>query len=398
MTAVVTNASYRMVLAFMRDLADKGIRVVACYYGEEPYTLRSNSVDTAVKVPDPYIYPNDYVNVLFSICKDIFEKEGEKPALLPINTKELEILSQPIVRSRLEEVCGLAITDHDTLDFANNKARVQELCDKLGIVTPNTYHPTCREDFEAYSYPLIVKPVCGEKYGLKAGERFLIGWDAKEAADAWEYFTRLCGETIIQDRISGEECGLACVIHNGEIITGVTEVAVRTQFLDGGQPTYIYTNPLDIYMDASAKLAKELNLTGLFMFQFMRDREGMLYMMEINCRMCGSYSICRRSKSSAGYDLFAISKGLEPLRQHGEVGVHHFILPADFFRAYQAVKSGKYLDALGCVGTWLNPKNYECVFELSDPKASFAYIFHYLRQGFGSKGAGSRRRTRLPSD
>ncbi len=388
MTAVVTSVHYRMTLALMHDLSDKGVRVVACYSGETvPFTVLSHAVNKRVQVPDNKSNPDAYVDTLYCVCEEIYRSEGEKPALMPVSTKDMELLSPQAVQDRFSEVCNMAMTSYDTLDFANNKLRIMELCERLGIDIPKTEHPSCREDFSGYSYPLIVKPVCGEKQGLRAGERYIVVNNPDEAVSAWEHFKTLCGETVVQSYLTGEVVAHTVVVRKGQILTGVTEGTIRTRFPNGGHPSYTYTMSDDICISTSRKLARELNLTGLFMFQYIRTKDGKLYMMEINCRVAGSYSVCRKAESSISYDWFAVSSGREPLCNNGKLGVYQYFFPSEVAYALEDVKAGNMKRALSELVTPFSPKSRDGLFELSDLRASIHYVTHYITErAHGYKG------------
>lgn len=381
MTAVVTDANYRMTLSLTRDLADKGIDVVACYAGDRvPFPAKSKSVSKAVGLPDARTEPDAFLDALYQTCEEVCREEGQKPALIPVGTRTIELLCPKAVRERFSAVCGLALASEESLEIANNKATLMALCERLGIAHPKTEHPSCREDFEGYAYPLIVKPVCGEKQGLKAGERYVIAHDPKTAADAWVHFRELCGETVVQAYLRGKECGFSAITKDGEILTTTSETAIRMLPISGGPGTFYYTGTGEVYRSIAQRLVRELNFSGIIMFQFILTEDGKPYLMEINPRVWGYYPIVREAKSSFTYDWFAVSLGLPPLRENAKPGVYQYFLPSDAGRALQILKKGKVLEAVGHIGTWLRPRNHEALFEWSDWKASWGYLAYYLKR------------------
>lgn len=381
MTAVVTDANYRMTLSLMRDLADRHIRVVACYVGDDlPFPAKSKAVTKAVRLPDGRTEPGAFINVLYKTCEQLFREEGEKPALIPVGTRTIELLCPETVRQRFSAVCGLTLASEESLETANNKAKLMALCEKLGIDSPKTEHPGRREDFEAYAYPLIVKPVCGEKQGLKAGERYVIAHDPKTAADAWEHFGAICGETVVQAYLHGQECGFSAITKDGKILTTTSETAIRMLPINGGPGTFYYTGTGEIYRPIAEKLVRELNFSGIIMFQFILTDAGKPYLMEINPRVWGYYPIVREAESSFTYDWFAVSTGLQPLQENAKPGVYQYFLPSDAWRALQLLRSGKVFEAVRHIGTWLRPRNHEAIFEWSDLRASLGYLSYYLKR------------------
>lgn len=381
MYAVVTDANYRMTLALERDLADRGIEVTACYSSEQPpFPARSRAVKHPVRVPDPHTKPVEYVQALYDICAAITKEKQEKPALLPVGTRSLELLSPATVRERFAPVCGLNISSEESLALANDKARLMALCEEIGIPVPKTEHPQTRKDFETYEYPMIVKPVCGEKQGLKAAERYIIAQDAKTAADAWAFFRSRCGETVVQKYIRGQEMGFSAVLDHGRIITTTSEVAVRMLPISGGPGSFYHTLTGDFLRPIAEQLSEKLQLSGVVMFQYILGDDGELVLMEINPRVWGYYPIVREAKSSFSYDWFAVSLGLPTEGTPSKPDVYQYYLPSDAYRALLVMKSGKIGQALRHIGTWLRPRNHEAIWEFSDLRASLGYLSYYLKK------------------
>ena len=88
MTAIVTDAHYRMSVSLIRDLSDRGVRVVACEKTsiKNPVGFASNGVSRCVRLPE-----DGYLDALLALCREILAQEGEKPALLPVGAKTLAL-------------------------------------------------------------------------------------------------------------------------------------------------------------------------------------------------------------------------------------------------------------------------------------------------------------------
>ena len=383
MYAVVTDTNYRMSLALMRDLADKGIKVIACYPGQKPpFPAQSKAVTKSFRVPDVRTRPKDFLDALYKICDWVYRTKAEKPALLPVGTMSIEQLCKADVRQRFDPVCGIALPTEENLTLANNKNRVMELCSELGILAPRTYKPESREDFVSYEYPLIVKPICGEKQGLSAEDRYVIARDAKAASDAWEHFCNTCGETIVQQYIeNGTEVTCSSVADHGKIITMTTEIEKRMLPISGGPGCYYYTDNGDRFRPSAEKLIKALDYSGVICCQYIFTEDGRIYLMEINPRVWGYYPIVREADSSFSYDWYAVSIGKQTIGKDSRPGVDQYYLPSDAYRALMVLKSGKPGSAIGHAGAWLNPRNHEALFEWKDLKASLGYISYYLKKG-----------------
>jgi hypothetical protein len=95
----VTDVKYRMSLALIRDLAEAGIRVAAVAVkssaGAAPLGFSSRYVSDTALLPEA-----DYENALYSFCEFIYQRDGKKPALLPVGSAIAVPLSRKEVRER----------------------------------------------------------------------------------------------------------------------------------------------------------------------------------------------------------------------------------------------------------------------------------------------------------
>ncbi len=77
MTAIVTDAHYRMSVSLIRDLADRGVRVVACEKAsiKNPVGFASRGVLRCVRLPE-----EGYLDALLALCREIFAQEEKARA------------------------------------------------------------------------------------------------------------------------------------------------------------------------------------------------------------------------------------------------------------------------------------------------------------------------------
>ena len=85
MTAIVTDAHYRMSVSLIRDLFDRGVRVAACEKAsiEAPVGFASRGAAQCVRLPD-----EEYEAALLALCREVLEIEGEKPVLFAGGRKD----------------------------------------------------------------------------------------------------------------------------------------------------------------------------------------------------------------------------------------------------------------------------------------------------------------------
>ena len=148
MTAIVTDAHYRMSVSLIRDLSDRGVRVVACEKAsiKNPVGFASRGVLRCVRLPE-----EGYLDALLALCREILAQEGEKPALLPVGAKTLALLSEH--RERFSPVAGLCIATPTQLALLNDKAAVSSLAQKLSVPVPENFERKSGEDLDAFFCP-----------------------------------------------------------------------------------------------------------------------------------------------------------------------------------------------------------------------------------------------------
>ena len=113
MTAIVTDAHYRMSVSLIRDLFDRGVRVAACEKAsiEAPVGFASRGTAQCIRLPD-----EEYEAALLALCREVLEIEGEKPVLLPVGAKTLAMVSRS--RDAFSAVAGLCAATPSQLRFS----------------------------------------------------------------------------------------------------------------------------------------------------------------------------------------------------------------------------------------------------------------------------------------
>ena len=378
MIAIVTDVKYRMALSLIRDLADAGIPVIACHSGEgRPYAFDAKGILRTAVLPDASTQPQACLETLSALCRSC----EETPVLLPVGAKTLGLLASPEGHAALDGLCRICLPTAEALDLANDKARLAALARQLGVPVPEEYFPKTTEDFDRLPYPVVLKPTCGEKQGLSAEQRYVIAKDAKTAQEAFERFTFEDQYPVVQQYIAGSGIGYSVLAKEGEIVGAICHKRLREYPLTGGPSTCCEVIDGTFVAEYAAKLVKVLNFTGLAMIEFKLDSNGEPYLLEINPRIWGTFPLTRASRSSIGYDWYALAADLLPQKIPPRTGTRMFYLLSDGRRMVSILKKGRLGECLTSIGDWLLPRASEGIFEWSDPKASFGYLRSYLQRG-----------------
>ena len=163
-TAVVTDGKYRTSIAAVRALGRAGYRVVVTQTktdcGHEPPVFRSCFAAETVWL-EGSAADQGYTDALFDLLK-----KYDRPVLFCVGAVSLNAVSGE--RERFAQVCDFLIAPPQVLDDLNDKETVHHRCEELGIPVPHQY------EGKPETYPVVIKPHCGEKFGLKAAERYAV--------------------------------------------------------------------------------------------------------------------------------------------------------------------------------------------------------------------------------
>ena len=215
-TALVTDGKYRSSIAAVRALHRAGYRVVVTQTRADiksaPAVSVSKSCDDFRWI-DGACADADYAEKLLSILK-----EYEHPVLFCVGAVTLNT-----VAARREEFAALAnflIAPKETLDALNDKESVHQRALELGIPVPREYDGTPE------SYPVVVKPHCGEKFGLKAADRYAVANNEAEFDAIMEKMQRYDPSPIVQQKITGAGAGVSLLLgRESELLAPVRERA-----------------------------------------------------------------------------------------------------------------------------------------------------------------------------
>lgn len=373
MTAVVTDAHYRMSVALIRDLADAGVRVVACEKEgfRQPVGFCSRVVARRVQLPE-----QGYLDALYALCREEMEKSGEKPALLPVGAQTLALVSG--AQARFLSVCGLCIPTPEQLSLFNDKSAVAAMAARLGVAVPQSYERAAEESADAFfarvPLPCAVKPTCGEKFGLPASARYRIAHTREQMRAAYAHFSALTHEApVVQEYLTGAGLGCSLLCRAGEIVCAIAHRRVREYPVSGGPSScceVIRPAPL---LPLAEPLVRETGFTGLAMFEFKCDAAGTPRLLEINPRVWGTYPLTRASGSNFSFCWFALSLGLALPAYRAPQPVKMAFYPSDFAAMLGYLKRGEARKCLSGLADWLSPKVKNGLAERSDPGPARAY-------------------------
>ncbi len=281
--AVVTDGKYRTSIAAVRALGRAGYQVVvtqtrgdcpleppvfASRYAHEGRWLEGGAADP------------DYPDRLYALLA-----EYGHPMLFCAGAATLNAVAKQ--RERFARVCDFLIAPSGVLDALNDKEAVHRRCGELGIPVPRQYEGVPER------YPVIVKPHCGEKFGLKAKERYAVAKGPEECEAYRLLMSRYDPSPIVLEKVGGDGMGASLLLdREGRLVSALCHRRVREYPAAGGPSTCCESFYDEGMIDSAYRLLSSFGFVGMAMVEFKGE-----YVLEVNPRVWGSFPMTERAES-----------------------------------------------------------------------------------------------------
>jgi hypothetical protein len=289
-TIVVTGARAPSALHLARGFHSAGHRVILADTFRYPMSRATRMKDAYVRLPPPRRRFSDYSAAVAALVA------REAPDLIVPTCEEVFFLAA--VRDRRAVDIPLFAPHFDLLAKVHNKADFAQLAVGLGADPPLTLRLECREDLARLSDPVdkfVFKPAWS-----RFGSRVLI---KPSRADIDKLRPTKTDPWVAQTYLPGEEISAYAVAVDG-----------RVAAFQAYKPTYRVGHGAGVAFEAVntpaaqrfvAGLVARLNWTGQISFDFRRDEDGELHVIECNPR------------TTSGVHYFGPEDGLAQAILHG---------------------------------------------------------------------------------
>ncbi len=371
MTAIITDVKYRMSLALIRTLGEKKVKIIAC----ESEKCRNNKSSPPLGFyskhcsESVYLSEENYADELYALCERVYHEDGERPSLITVGAATTALISS--MSDRFFEVCNFMAPTVSELDRLNDKAAMAKLALEVEVPVPHEY------TVENAEFPCVIKPVCGEKLGLTAKDRYVIARNSSELNDAVARFSAYDTELVIQEYLSGGGYGCSVFALDGQVLSYICHKRIREYPISGGPSACcisLYDDRLIKYAEA---LTKSVGFSGIAMFEFKADAEGMPRFLECNPRIWGSFPLVRVAGGGMILRWFSVLCESAPdeffeIKDFKERKMHFVV--SDLLAAVSYLKKGRIGKFFAVIFDCLNPFVREGLFEFRDPKPFFVYF------------------------
>ena len=294
--ALVMDADYRG-LAVVRSLGRHGIPVWVLEKGDHLLAAFSRYNQRTIR----WSSRNEEERVKFLI--QLAKREGISDWVL-FPTGDLDAALVARHHQILGRYFRLTTPPWDVLRWMYDKRLAYQLADSVGVERPWTISPANRDELATskFSYPLILKPAYSSTLNRFTASKAWRVDTPEQLLSRYDEARTLVGSSniIIQELIQGggqSQFSYTALCQAGTPIASLTARRTRQFPMDFGRAsTFVETVNEPEPAEAATRLLRALRYTGLVEVEFKRDpSDGKLKLLDINPRIWGWHSLCRRA-------------------------------------------------------------------------------------------------------
>jgi predicted ATP-grasp superfamily ATP-dependent carboligase len=215
----------------------------------------------------------------------------------------------------------------------NDKETVHQRAVELGLPVP--------EEFAAVPdrYPVVIKPHCGEKVGLKARERYVIAENTADYMAKYSAMARYDADPIVQEKVVGPGEGVNLLLdEQSRLICAFCPRRLREYPASGGPSTCCVSFYDAGMIDQAYRLLASFGFVGMAMVEFKGD-----CLLEVNPRVWGSFPMTEAAQSpfTAYYARAAAGERVRYTAQDYRSGVRMRFLLNDTLAALHYLRAGR---------------------------------------------------------
>ena len=301
---MVLGNDNRSFLSVCRSLGRKSICVHVGWCDKDLPALKSKYIHKYQHIPLYSINNNHWKNVFISILK-----KEKYDLVIPCNDQSIIPLQK--YKKEFETICKLYLLNDDCYQISNDKYSMQQLVKQLRINVPKEIiiNKSTSIDYiiSNLSLPVVIKPRHSftiDKLKQKTlVQKFFSKKDFKDYLKTVDTTEIL----IAQQNFIGKGAGIEVLADEGEILFAFEHIRIHEP-LTGGGSSYRKSVPIHSeLLEASKKIMKALNYTGVAMLEFKINlKTGQWIFIELNARFWGSLPLAVTAGADFPYFLFLL--------------------------------------------------------------------------------------------
>ncbi len=300
--ALVLGSDNRSFLSVVRSLGRGGIEVHVAWYQPGDPAARSRYI---AKKHDLAPY-QEHDDLWKSQLIDLLKNE-QFDLVIPCHDSGLVPLQQH--RRDLERHGRLYLLSDEAFAVFFNKFRTNELARCVGVPVPDELIVTEWQGVDAvvpkFTLPVVLKPRQSFNASTPHARHDVHKVYTLEDLDKWMRLMIEAGPVAIQENVLGTGVGIEILMKSGEPLMVFQHVRVHEPPRGGGSSYRVSAIPDPDLVDASVRLLKALDYTGVAMVEFKVDfQTGRWALIEVNGRFWGSLPLALAAKADFPLALF----------------------------------------------------------------------------------------------
>lgn len=280
-----------------------GIRVAVTAAAGEPARY-SRAVETILERFDPILKLDAAVESLIAFAR----RQSESPVLYYDADWDLLLVSRQ--RKRLSEWFRFVVAEEELVEDLVDKERFQTLSERLDLPVPASRCVSAAQwpDDLGLRYPLVVKPLTRDHATWRplARAKAIHIETPAELSSLRGKLAESDLDVLVQEGVPGPESRIESyhvyVDDSGEIAGDFTGRKLRTYPSKYGYSTALTTSDSAEVRELGRELVGRLGLRGVAKFDFKRDVDGKLLLLEVNPR----FNLWHHLAAHAGVNLPAL--------------------------------------------------------------------------------------------
>ncbi|WP_406657764.1 ATP-grasp domain-containing protein [Methanolobus sp. ZRKC2] len=305
MNVLITNANSSKALTVTRSLGSKGIDVVSSDTNKYAISFFSKYTKNHFLTASPKAEPDIYMKQILS-----FIQKKNIDVMMPINSVDTLLTSK--YKYKLEQYTKYPFEDYSKMVVINDKQKLIELADEIGLPVPKTYTMDNTKKIEGLavelSYPVVIK-----LKNSTSSEGLSYAYSIEDFIDKYKntiikYNLDPIDYPIVQQYISGDSYGASVLMNEGDLRAVFIHKRLREYPISGGPSTLRVSVKNKEMEKIAVKLLSHVKWHGLAMVEFKLDREtNKPYIIEVNPRFWGSINQAVRSGVDFPYLLYQMA-------------------------------------------------------------------------------------------
>lgn len=331
--ALVIGSDERIGLSVIRSLGRAGIEVHVGWHQPHPLTARSRYIAKAHLLP---AYRKGDRRWAQAVCQLMQQEKFD----LVLPCTEAETIACHQERAELERYGKVYLLNSEAFRILFDKMATTELARSVGVRTPREAVVTCLEQAQAvlpgFRFPVVLKPhrsINPDEPGPFQVVRK--AYSEAEFASLIEPMLQL-GPVVLQENFIGVGVGVELLLQEGEPLLCFQHERVHEP-MQGGPSSYRKSVPVTpALLEASLRLFRALNYTGVAMAEFKVHPSGDWVFLEVNARFWGSLPLAVAAGANFPYALFQLLVGGQvTVPRHYRLGIHsrNWSLDLDWWQA-----------------------------------------------------------------